>query len=78
MAAPHPYRIPELDAAPRPCESGDALRSAQSLARVFLLGWSLLRVAVCSVRGLDLEGCAALAVVVAMASSLGTTWSRFS
>lgn len=78
MPAPHPYRTPELPAAP-PCSEGDrALRGAQSLTKLFLVGWSLVRVAICSVRGLDLEGCAALVVVVAMTSSLVNTWSRFS
>ncbi len=33
---------------------------------------------VCSARGLDIEGCAAVVVVIAMTSSLFNTWSRFS
>jgi hypothetical protein len=78
MPAPHPYRTPELGAASSRPEADNALRGAQSLTKLFLLAWSLLRVAVCSARGLDLEGCAALVVVVAMTSSLVNTWSRFS
>jgi hypothetical protein len=39
--------------------------------------WSLLRVAVCSFRGLDFEGFLALAIVVAAVMSL-TSRSRFS
>jgi hypothetical protein len=78
MPAPHPYRTPEPGATP-PCPEGDgALRTTQAVTKLFLVGWSLVRVAVCAVRGLDLEGCAALVVVVAMVSSLVNTWSRFS
>jgi hypothetical protein len=78
MPASHPYRTPELGSRSPRRGSDDALGSAQSLTKLFLVGWSLLRVAVCSVRGLDLEGCAALVIVVAMASSLVNAWSRFS
>ena len=38
------------------------------MAKLFLLGWSLVRVSLCALRGLDLEGCAALLVVVATAT----------
>lgn len=78
MAAPNPYRTPELAPGSTPRELGDSLRGAQSLTKLFLVGWSLVRVASCSIRGLDVEGCAALVVVVAMTSSLVNNWSRFS
>jgi hypothetical protein len=78
MASPHPYRASEPRAALPPPESDDALRGAQSLTKLFLVGWSLVRVGVCAVKGLDLEGCAALVIVVAVVSSLVNTWSRFS
>jgi hypothetical protein len=78
MAASHPYRTSELPPAPQWRESDDVLRGAQSLARLFLVGWSLLRVGSCTARGLDLEGCAALVIVVAMVRSLVNAWSRFS
>jgi hypothetical protein len=78
MAASHPYRTSELGPAPQRREPDDALRGAQSLAKLFLVGWSLLRIGQCSVRGLDLEGCAALVIVVAMVRSLVNAWSRFS
>lgn len=78
MPASHPYRTPELGAASTRHEADDAFRGALSLTKLFLVGWSLARVSVCSVRGLDIEGCTALVVVVAVASSLVNTWSRFS
>jgi hypothetical protein len=78
MAASHPYRTSGLGAAPQWRDPDDVLRGAQSLAKLFLVGWSLLRVGTCSVRGLDLEGCAALVIVVAMVRSLVNAWSRFS
>ena len=78
MAASHPYRTSGSEAASPQRESDDALRSAQSLTKLFLVGWSLVRVGVCAVKGLDLEGCAALVIVIAVTSSLVNTWSRFS
>lgn len=78
MPAPHPYRTPEVGHASARAEAADALHGAQSLTKLFLVAWSLVRIAICSVRRLDFEGCAALLVVVAMTSSFVTTWSRFS
>jgi hypothetical protein len=78
MAASHPYRTSEPEPAPQRRGPYDALRVAQSLTKLFLVGWSLLRVSLCSVSGLDLEGCAALVIVVAMTRSLVNNWSRFS
>jgi hypothetical protein len=77
MPASHPYRTQELGSASPQRDEDDALHCAQLLTKVFLFGWSVVRVAVCSIRGLDLEGCAALVVVVAMTSSLVNAWSRF-
>ena len=78
MAASHPYRKPELCTHAPQHEPKDGLRGAQVLSKLFVVGWSLLRFAVCAVRGLDVEGCAALVIVVAMGRSLVNTWSRFS
>jgi hypothetical protein len=78
MAPSHPYRTSELERAPQRRGADDALRGAQSLTKLFLVGWSLLRIGQCSVRGLDLEGCAAVVIVVAMVRSLVNAWSRFS
>jgi hypothetical protein len=59
----HPYRtaIPSQ----RRADAGacEPLERARVIARVFLLGWALLRVGVCSVRGLDFEGFIALVMV---------------
>jgi len=46
-------------------------------AIAFLIVWSLLRLALCSLRGLDFEGLIALLIVVAALWSL-TSRSRFS
>lgn len=78
MPASHPYRTPELDGTSPRREPRDALQGAQSLTKLFLVSWSLARVAMCSVRGVDIEGWAALVIVVAVARSLAHTWSRFS
>jgi hypothetical protein len=78
MASTHPYRTSEREPAPQRCEADDALRGAQSLAKLFLVGWSLLRIGQCAIRGLDLEGCAALLIAVALVRSLVNAWSRFS
>jgi len=48
------------------------------LAKLFLVAWSLARLGICAARGLDLEGCAALVIALAMARSLVSAWSRFS
>jgi hypothetical protein len=75
MLVPHPYRTPEpyVDA-PQP-EAVDLLRATR-YATLFVVGWSLLRVAVCSVRGLDAEGCFAAVVLTACVSSSVCAWSR--
>jgi hypothetical protein len=70
-----PYRTPERCTEALPA---DPLRNAQSVARLFLVGWSLLRVAVCSARGLDVEGFAAVVVLMGAVSSFTLAWSRFS
>jgi hypothetical protein len=75
MLIPHPYRTHERCVnAPRP-EAVDLLRAAQ-YTTLFMVGWSLLRVAVCSVRGLDVEGCFAAVVLTAAMSSSVRAWSR--
>jgi len=78
MESSHPYRTSGLrPASPRP-PPDDALRGAQLLAKLFLVAWSLARLGICAARGLDLEGCAALVIALAMARSLVSAWSRFS
>ena len=77
MPASHPYRTQAPHDA-QGTESVDSLGRAQSVAKLFLFGWSLARVAVCSVRGLDVEGFMALTVVVAVTTSFANHWSRFS
>jgi hypothetical protein len=78
MSASQPYRTPAEHVAPARDGSADSLRRAQSVAKLFLFGWSLARVGVCSVRGLDVEGFMALTVVVAVVTSVANHWSRFS
>jgi short subunit fatty acids transporter len=59
-----PYRNPGRPVATPRGEPADALDRAQKLANGFVLGWALLRIAVCTVKGLDLEGFLALVIVV--------------
>jgi hypothetical protein len=40
------------------------------LTKLFLVGWSLVRIGLCSVKGLDVEGCAALVIIIAAALAL--------
>ena len=77
MPVSHPYRTSAARQTPGP-GSADSLRSAQAVAKLFLFAWSLARVGVCSVRGLDVEGFMALTVVVAVVTSFANHWSRFS
>lgn len=66
----HPYRTASRIApAPRP-ERLDALLGALRATRYFVLGWALLRVVVCAVRGFDLGGFVALVVLVAGVATL--------
>jgi hypothetical protein len=63
-----PYR-----SAPAPVaahETPDSLGSAQRVASRFVLGWAVLRVGICTVKGLDLEGFIALVIVVTALKSL--------
>jgi hypothetical protein len=64
----HPYRTPARrdDAPPRRGRS-DPLRAGAAIACLFLLAWSVLRVALCTVRGLDIEGAIAAVIVVTAA-----------
>jgi hypothetical protein len=66
----HPYRTAGLAEPERPAEPVDPLRAAERRASQFVVGWALLRIAVCSVRGMDLEGFVALAIVVTVVASL--------
>ena len=65
----HPYRSAARREQPARAPV-DQLASSQRLAVGFVLGWAFLRVAVCSMRGMDLEGFLALVVVVTAVASL--------
>jgi hypothetical protein len=64
MAKSHPYRSPPTVEPRAVRESDDALATAQRYACYFVVGWALLRVGICTTRGLDLEGVVALVVLV--------------
>jgi hypothetical protein len=70
LPLPSPYRISAPHIAVSPHEAADPMGIAQRVANRFLLGWAVLRVAVCTVRGLDLEGFVALVIVVTVVVSL--------
>jgi hypothetical protein len=76
MPASQPYRTPDRTSSGSGHAPADGLQSALSAALAFVVVWSLLRVAICSIRGLDLEGLVALAIVVAAVRSL-TSRSQF-
>ncbi len=78
MLAPHPYRTPDCRLVASQREPIDPLEAALSLASLFLIGWSLLRVAFCAKRGLDLDGCLAVTVLIGAVSALINAWSRLS
>jgi hypothetical protein len=67
MLAPHhPYRSP--DSLPPPRRGAvDRIRTAHRVAKRFVIGWSLLRVAVGAIHGVDAELFVALGIVVACA-----------
>jgi hypothetical protein len=70
MPRPHPYRMPQR---PKPVlvhRPVDPLAAARLASKAFLLVWALLRLVACATRGLDVEGCIALVVVVAVVRSL--------
>jgi hypothetical protein len=69
MAGSQPYRVPERRKAPE-AEPRDPLGAAFRLVGYFVLGWAFLRLAVCSVRGIDFEGFVALVIFVAAVASL--------
>jgi hypothetical protein len=69
-ALPHPYRTFERAEPARRAQPVDPLRAAERNASRFVLGWALLRVGVCSVRGMDFEGFVALVIVVTVIASL--------
>ncbi len=71
MRAPrNPYRIAERPDGAPVLEPVDPLGAALRLANHLVLGWALLRVVVCSIRGLDLEGFVAIVILVAGIASL--------
>jgi hypothetical protein len=45
----------------------------ERIAHGFVLGWAFLRVALCAVRGLDVEGFVALVIVVSIVVPPGRT-----
>ncbi len=62
----NPYRIPGVAAPAAP----DPLGAAQRVANRLVVAWALLRVGVCTMKGLDLEGFLALVIVVTAVRSL--------
>jgi hypothetical protein len=68
MLAPHhPYRSPDSRPPPRR-DAIDRICAAHRVAKHFVIGWSLLRVAVGAVHGVDAELFVALGIVVAWAT----------
>jgi hypothetical protein len=65
-----PFAGPYRSAAVVPPEPPDSLGMAQRAAQQLVLGWALLRVGVCTRKGLDLEGFIALVIVVTALKSL--------
>jgi hypothetical protein len=59
-----PYRASARRLAGRCDRAADPLLYAQRAAHRFVLGWAILRVAVCAFKGLDVEGFVALLVIV--------------
>ena len=68
--APDPYRVSASPVAAEAHHRDDGLVGAQWLARRLLVGWAFARVAVCAVKGLDIEGFVALVIVVTAMQSL--------
>jgi hypothetical protein len=66
----HPYRSAARTVEPERPDAKDASGRALAAAQTFLLGWSLIRAALCAVRGLDLEGLFAVVLVVTTALAL--------
>jgi hypothetical protein len=66
LSLANPYRIAGVVS----CEAPDPLGVAQRIANRLVLGWAILRVGVCTVKGLDLEGLIALVIVVTALKSL--------
>jgi hypothetical protein len=59
-----PYRASARPVRTHRHETADPLRLAQRVVGWFVLGWALVRLAVCAVSGLDVDGFIALVVVV--------------
>ncbi len=73
----HPYRTPDGSSPVASRKAATGLEAALRAAIVVVFVWSLVRVALCSFRGLDFEGFVALVIVVTAVQSL-TFRSRFS
>lgn len=65
-----PYRAPGSGA--RAPDRADGLAGLYLTARLFLIAWSLLRVALCAVRGPNFEGLLAALVIALVLKSLFT------
>jgi hypothetical protein len=63
---PSPYRT----LAPAPQDAPDPLGVSLRFTERLVVGWALLRVGVCTMKGLDLEGFLALVIVVTALKSL--------
>jgi hypothetical protein len=66
LAPSSPYRIPAR-VSPEPL---DSLGTSQRVAQRLVVGWAILRVGVCTVVGVDLEGVLALVIVATAVKSL--------
>jgi len=65
-----PYRVCASPVAPPLGDPDELLVVAQRLANRFVVGWALLRLGVCAVKGLDIEGFIAVVIVVTAVQSL--------
>jgi hypothetical protein len=63
-ACAHPYRVAVRPGATSRTTPLEPLESAQRVAGFAILGWALLRLGVCTMRGLDFEGFVGLVIVV--------------
>lgn len=65
------YRVSARPVAPPLPEPADPLAVGQRVAHGFVFGWALLRLVVCAIKGLDVEGFVALVIVVVAVVSFG-------
>jgi len=59
----HPYRASAESATPPERQPVDVLATGGRIAPWLLLGWAIVRLAICTVHGLDFQGFFALVIV---------------